>query len=64
MDIDFVIIIIENMFDKLNLSDIYSIISVRCKKFKLLKIFIMKGIFVCVEFFKVIEIYLNRRDLI
>lgn len=52
------------MFDELNLSDIYSVDGVRCKKFKLLKIIIMKGIFVCKEFFKVIEIYLKRKDLI
>lgn len=63
-DIDFATLIIENMLDESNLSDIQSTTGVRRKKSKLLKIIIMKGTPACEELFKAIEIYLKRRDLI
>lgn len=36
----------------------------RCKKLKILKIFLLKGEIVCVEFFRVVEEDLKRKDLL
>lgn len=61
---DEAIVIIEHIFDDSNIADVQSCTGTRRKKSKILKILLLKGETACVEFFRVVEKDLKRKDLI
>lgn len=63
-DFDYVKVMMEYEFDKLNIFDIESCGGKICQIFKFLKIFLMKGILLCKEFLRVIKFDLEREELI
>lgn len=61
---DEAIAIIEHIFDDSNIADVTRCTGTRRKTSKILKILLMKGETACVEFFRVVEEDLKRKDLI
>lgn len=61
---DETIVLIEPIFENPNIADVQRCTGTRRKKSKILKILLLKGETACVEFFRVVEEDLKRKDLI
>lgn len=61
---DEAIVLIEHIFEYFNIADVQRCTGTRRKKSKILKILLLKGETACVEFCRVVEEDLKRKDLI